>query len=82
VHAGTSQGSAFVEQFAGHLDAALRELREGFEQLTTLGEHAFASTSIAELYCHEGDDEGVGSGSPSPGSSARRATWRRSPRPT
>jgi tetratricopeptide (TPR) repeat protein len=60
LQAASSQISAFVEQLEGDLDAALRELLEGFEQLTSLGEHAFASTNaafVAEVYGIRGEDD-------------------------
>jgi class 3 adenylate cyclase/tetratricopeptide (TPR) repeat protein len=60
VHAATSQGSAMVERLAGDVEAELRVLREGFERLNSLNEHAFASTNaanIAEALCRRGDND-------------------------
>jgi ATP/maltotriose-dependent transcriptional regulator MalT len=44
-HASSTQASAEVEELAGNYEAQFAELREGFEQLTRFGEHAFASTN-------------------------------------
>jgi class 3 adenylate cyclase/tetratricopeptide (TPR) repeat protein len=44
LHAATCLGSGFIEEQAGDDEAAIRAFREGFDELTRLGEHAFAST--------------------------------------
>jgi tetratricopeptide (TPR) repeat protein len=59
-YAATSQVAAFVEAVAGDREAALRAAREGFDGLSKLGEHAYASTSavdIAWLLCDLGRDD-------------------------
>ena len=47
--AGTTQAPAMVEQIAGDLEAEIDFLRQGFDRLRELGEHAFASTNASEL---------------------------------
>ena len=48
-HAATCLGIGFVEEHAGEHDEAIRVLREGYDRLTELGEHAYASTVAADL---------------------------------
>ena len=59
----TSQAPAEIEEISGNYEAALEIVREGFEQLDALGEHAFASTNamiISTLLCKLGrEDEAV-----------------------
>jgi class 3 adenylate cyclase/tetratricopeptide (TPR) repeat protein len=60
LHAAASQISSFVEQLEGDLDSALRDLLEGYEQLTSLGEHAFASTNaayVADIHSIQGTND-------------------------
>jgi predicted Zn-dependent protease len=50
----TSQAPAQVEELAGNYDDALQILREAFDELDALGEHAFTSTNamiMSSLLC-------------------------------
>jgi class 3 adenylate cyclase/tetratricopeptide (TPR) repeat protein len=60
LHAASSQRAALVEEAAGERDRAIALLREGFDALTGLDEHAYASTNaamIAWLAAQSGRDE-------------------------
>jgi class 3 adenylate cyclase/tetratricopeptide (TPR) repeat protein len=61
--AATSQAPAQLEELAGNYEGAMQILRATFEQLDSLGEHAFASTHaiiIGSLLCRLGrEDEAV-----------------------
>ena len=48
-HAASSMAAAFVEEQAGDYETAARIQRDGLDQLTELGEHAYASTVAADL---------------------------------
>jgi tetratricopeptide (TPR) repeat protein len=48
-YASTALGAGFVEEHAGDPRAAVEVLRDGFERLAELGEHAFASTVAADI---------------------------------
>jgi ATP/maltotriose-dependent transcriptional regulator MalT len=48
-HAASAMASAFVEEQAGDDERAASIQRAGLDQLTELGEHAYASTVAAEL---------------------------------
>jgi tetratricopeptide (TPR) repeat protein len=48
-HAASSMAAAFVEEQAGDYESAAQIQRDGLDQLTKLGEHAYASTVAADL---------------------------------
>lgn len=48
-YAASSMASAFVEEQAGDYESAVRIQRDGLEQLSELGEYAYASTVAADL---------------------------------
>jgi class 3 adenylate cyclase/tetratricopeptide (TPR) repeat protein len=56
----TSQATSQVEELAGNYEAALEILRDGFDQLDSLGEHSFTSTNamiISSLLCRLGRED-------------------------